>query len=219
MPVRDDAVDIRSFTAGGLLPVVTLADERATQELAEVCHGAGLRSVEVLLRNDFAFDAIRVLAESGIEVAAGTARSRFDVVRAQEEGARAIVSAGFSGELHEECAERGMLYLPGTVTATEVLAAAARGLRHLKFFPAVASGGEPVLTALSGPFPDVAFTATGGVSAHNFEAFLALPNVEAVGGAWMVGTAADGDPVARTAALRRTMERAEAALARDGASA
>lgn len=216
MPVRDDAVDIRSFTAGGLLPVVTLADEREARELAEVCEGAGMLAVEVLLRNPFAYEAIRLLADAGIEVAAGTARTRADVERAQGEGARAVVSAGLSRELHEECADRGLLYLPGTVTATEVLAADELGLQHLKFFPAVASGGEPAIKALSGPFPDVAFTATGGVSAHNFEAFLALPNVEAVGGAWMVGTRADGDPSDRSAALRRTIMRAEAVLAGSG---
>lgn len=212
MPVRDDAVDIRSFTSGGLLPVVTVRDERDAHELADICLGADVSAVEVLLRNEYALAAIEVLAARGLAVAAGTARTRDDVVRAEERGAVAVVSAGLSRELHDECAARSLLYLPGTATATEVLAATALGLRHLKFFPAVASGGAAVLAALAGPFPDVSFIATGGITAANFEAFLALTSVAAVGGAWMVASAAEGDVAARTAALRATCARARVAL-------
>ena len=79
-----------------------------------------------------------------------------------------------------------MLVIPGVATATEVIAALDQGLDLLKFFPAEAAGGVALLRALRGPFPDVRFVPTGGISAANAAAYLALPSVAAVGGSWMV---------------------------------
>ncbi|MBP7915549.1 MAG: keto-hydroxyglutarate-aldolase/keto-deoxy-phosphogluconate aldolase, partial [Vitreoscilla sp.] len=59
------------------------------------------------------------------------------------------------------------------------------GLSFLKFFPATAAGGIPMLKALAGPFPDVAFCPTGGISLQTAPDFLALPNVKVCGGSWL----------------------------------
>jgi 2-dehydro-3-deoxyphosphogluconate aldolase/(4S)-4-hydroxy-2-oxoglutarate aldolase len=70
-------------------------------------------------------------------------------------------------------------------TAGEVMAAQADGLGFLKFFPATAAGGIPMLKALAGPFPDVSFCPTGGITPETAPQFLALPNVRVCGGSWL----------------------------------
>ena len=70
-------------------------------------------------------------------------------------------------------------------TASEVLAALADDLRFLKFFPATAAGGIPLLKALAGPFAEVVFCPTGGITPETAVQFLALPNVKVCGGSWL----------------------------------
>ena len=75
--------------------------------------------------------------------------------------------------------------LPGVASASEVMAANADGLAFLKFFPAQQAGGVAMLKALGGPFPDVVFCPTGGITAETAPQFLALPNVAVCGGSWL----------------------------------
>ena len=56
----------------------------------------------------------------------------------------------------------------------------------MKFFPAEASGGVPMLDALSAPFAGVKFVPTGGIDAGNVGAYARKAYVLAVGGSWMV---------------------------------
>jgi len=80
----------------------------------------------------------------------------------------------------------GLALLPGVATGTEIMQAQEEGLTELKFFPAMQAGGPAMLKAWSGPFFDVKFCPTGGVTPHNAPDFLALPNVVCVGGSWLV---------------------------------
>ena len=75
--------------------------------------------------------------------------------------------------------------LPGVVTATEVMQALDLGLTELKFFPASTSGGSQAVKALGGPFAQVSFIPTGGISPTNAHEYLSLPNVVAFGGSWL----------------------------------
>ena len=95
------------------------------------------------------------------------------------------VSPGYTAEVGAACCEVGLPLLPGVATASEVMAAQADGLSFLKFFPATAAGGIPMLKALAGPFPDVAFCPTGGISLATAPDFLGLPNVKVCGGSWL----------------------------------
>jgi 2-dehydro-3-deoxyphosphogluconate aldolase/(4S)-4-hydroxy-2-oxoglutarate aldolase len=70
-------------------------------------------------------------------------------------------------------------------TASEVMRANAAGYGFLKLFPAVAVGGVNLLKALGGPFPDVAFCPTGGITPETAPQFLKLPNVKVCGGSWL----------------------------------
>ena len=75
--------------------------------------------------------------------------------------------------------------LPGVSTGSEVMTANADGYMFLKLFPATAVGGITLLKALGGPFPDVAFCPTGGITPQTAPDFLALPNVKVCGGSWL----------------------------------
>jgi 2-dehydro-3-deoxyphosphogluconate aldolase/(4S)-4-hydroxy-2-oxoglutarate aldolase len=63
------------------------------------------------------------------------------------------------------------------------------GFDTVKFFPANTAGGPAAVRGLAGPFPGARFCPTGGVSDDNSAAWLALPNVVAVGGSWLTPAA------------------------------
>jgi 2-dehydro-3-deoxyphosphogluconate aldolase/(4S)-4-hydroxy-2-oxoglutarate aldolase len=94
-------------------------------------------------------------------------------------GAKFAVSPGFSSKL---LTAASVPLLPGVATAGETMAAAEAGCMFLKLFPAQAAGGFEMLKALHGPFPELRFCPTGGVTAELAPTYLSLPNVICVGG-------------------------------------
>jgi 2-dehydro-3-deoxyphosphogluconate aldolase/(4S)-4-hydroxy-2-oxoglutarate aldolase len=118
-------------------------------------------------------------------VGAGTVRSAADARAAQSAGARFAVSPGYTEAVGAACREIALSLLPGVATASELMAAQDGGHHFVKFFPATAAGGLPLLKALSGPFPEVSFCPTGGITAQNAREFLALPQVKVCGGTWL----------------------------------
>ena len=140
------------------------------------------------------------------------ARSRYrfdaaDLRTARSLQARFVVSPGATPELLDAAAAGELPFLPGVQTASEVMAALARGFDVLKFFPAGQAGGPAMLRALAGPFPQVRFCPTGGVGEDNFVEWLALPNVVAIGGSWLAPAAEvrAGDWAAITARAHRAV--------------
>ena len=185
-----------------LVPVVVLDDAGDADALAGALVAGGLPVAEVTFRTGAAQDSIRVMAARGdILVGAGTVLTVEQVDQAVAAGASFVVSPGLSRAVVERCAELGVLALPGAVTATEIQAALELGLTTVKFFPAGTSGGAPAIKALAAPFSSVSFVPTGGVGPKNLADYLALPNVAAVGGSWMVprNLVAAGDFAAITA--------------------
>ncbi|WP_169982412.1 bifunctional 4-hydroxy-2-oxoglutarate aldolase/2-dehydro-3-deoxy-phosphogluconate aldolase [Microbispora sp. H10836] len=170
-----------------VVPVVVLDDAESAVPLARALVGGGLPVIEVTLRTPVALDAIRRIAAEVPEavVGAGTVRSPEDVEAATEAGARFLVSPGTTPGLLAAMLAAGVPFLPGVATATEAMTLAERGVRELKFFPAEPAGGVTYLKALSGPLPDVRFCPTGGITPSNAPAYLALPNVDCVGGSWL----------------------------------
>src|SRR5690606_11653583 len=137
-------------------------------------------------------------------VGAGTLRGAADVRAARDAGCVFGVSPGYTPAIGAACREAGLPLLPGVASASEVMAANADGLMFLKFFPAVPAGGTAMLKALHGPFPDVAFCPTGGISAQTAPQFLALPNVRVCGGSWLTpADALERGDWARITALAR----------------
>ena len=175
------------LAAARLVPVVVLDDAAHARPLAGALVEGGLPVAEVTFRTAAAAEAIAQIAADGrVLVGAGTVLTPAQVDQAVDAGARYVVSPGFSREVVDRCAERGVLALPGAVTATEVQAALAAGITTVKFFPAETSGGAAAIKALSAPFGDVRFVPTGGIGPKNLAEYLDLPAVTAVGGSWMV---------------------------------
>ena len=168
---------------------VTTAEEGAVP-LARALVAGGVRVLEITLRSAVALRAMQeiVAAVPDAIVGAGTVRTVADAIAAQKAGACFAVSPGYTEELGRVCRELGLPLLPGVATAGEVMAANAGGYNFLKLFPATVAGGVPMLKALAGPFPDVLFCPTGGITAETAPQFLALPNVPVCGGSWLTPT-------------------------------
>jgi 2-dehydro-3-deoxyphosphogluconate aldolase/(4S)-4-hydroxy-2-oxoglutarate aldolase len=185
--------------------VVVLDEARDAGALADGLAAGGLAVAEVTFRTAAAPEAIAAIAARGdILVGAGTVLTPAQVDQAVAAGAAFVVSPGLGRAVVERCRELDVLALPGAVTATEIQAALELGLTTLKFFPAGTSGGVAALKALAAPFREVRFVPTGGINASNLADYLALPNVAAVGGSWMVPkgmiAARDSAGIARLAA-------------------
>lgn len=170
-----------------VIPVVVIKDAARAEPLGEALVSGGVPVAEVTLRTGAAIEAIRRLtANSLLTVGAGTVLTAAQVDQAVSAGARFIVSPGLRADVVSRAQSHGVPVYPGAVTPTEIMAAMEAGLDIVKFFPADVFGGPAALKALGAPFPAVRFIPTGGVSAGNLGEYLALPNVAAVGGSWMV---------------------------------
>ena len=171
-----------------VVPVLTIPDLASAIPLAEALAGGGLPVLEVTLRTPAGIEAIRAIAEALPEVivGAGTVRNAAEFEAAVEAGSRFVVSPGLTEALIEAAANSPVPLIPGVATASELMRARDAGYDHVKFFPAEASGGVAALRALGGPFPDMRFCPTGGVSLANLGAYLAVEAVVTVGGTWMV---------------------------------
>lgn len=172
---------------GPVIPVIVIQRLDDAVPLAQALVAGGVRVLEVTLRTPVALEAMRAIVREVPQaiVGAGTIRSADDARAALDAGCRFGVSPGYTREVGEACASVGLPLLPGVATASEVMSANADGYRFLKFFPATAAGGIPMLKALHGPFGDVVFCPTGGITPQTAPQFLALPNVKVCGGSWL----------------------------------
>ena len=170
-----------------VIPVIVLNDVAHAVPLARALVAGGIRMLEVTLRTPQALACIEAIAREVPEAVAGagTLRSAADARAAANAGARFGVSPGYTAALGQACRDLGLPLLPGVATGSEIMAAMEDGLTELKFFPALQAGGPAMLKAWYGPFGDIRFCPTGGVSPGNAAEFLALPNVACVGGSWL----------------------------------
>lgn len=205
MPALQNTLELVGF--GPVIPVIVLQHVEHAVPMARALVAGGVRVLEVTLRTPAALACMAAIAREVPEaiVGAGTLRSAADVRAARDAGCQFGVSPGYTTAIGAACRDVGLPLLPGVATAGEVMAANADGLRFLKFFPATAAGGVPMLKALAGPFPDVVFCPTGGITIETAPQFLALANVKVCGGSWL--TPADaierGDWAAITALARQ----------------
>jgi 2-dehydro-3-deoxyphosphogluconate aldolase/(4S)-4-hydroxy-2-oxoglutarate aldolase len=181
----NNTLELVSF--GPVIPVIVIQRLEDAVPLAQALVDGGVRVLEVTLRTPVGLACIEAIARQvpGAIVGAGTIRSAADARAARAAGSVFGVSPGYTAEVGAACREVGLPLLPGVATASEVMAAQADGITFLKFFPATAAGGIPMLKALAGPFPDVAFCPTGGITLQTAPQFLALPNVKVCGGSWL----------------------------------
>ncbi len=171
-----------------IVPVIVLEDAKDAVPLGRALIAGGLPLAEITFRTQAAEASIQAMKSEFPEmtVGAGTIVSVEQVKRARQAGATFIVSAGFSEPVTRYCTENEIPIFPGACTPTELLLLTQYGLDVAKFFPAKQFGGIEMIKALSGPFPAMKFMPTGGINADNLKDYLALPNVIACGGSWMV---------------------------------
>jgi 2-dehydro-3-deoxyphosphogluconate aldolase / (4S)-4-hydroxy-2-oxoglutarate aldolase len=172
--------------AGGIAAILTVQDAATIADVVDALVEGGVTAIEVTLRTAAGWHAIeRLGGRTDAVVGAGTVLTAEDARRAVELGAAFVVSPGLDAAVVDETARLGALPLPGIATPTELQRALQLGLSALKLFPAEPLGGVGMLKALAGPFADVTFMPSGGVTPAILESYLAQPNVFAVGCSWL----------------------------------
>jgi 2-dehydro-3-deoxyphosphogluconate aldolase/(4S)-4-hydroxy-2-oxoglutarate aldolase len=171
-----------------VIPVIVLNEIAHAVPLARALLAGGVRMLEVTLRTPQALACMEAIARNVPEavLGAGTVRSAADARAAATAGARFAVSPGYTHKIGQACQDLGLPLLPGVATGSEILMCQEDGLTELKFFPAIQAGGVALLKAWGGPFGEVKFCPTGGITSGNAPEFLALPNILCVGGSWLV---------------------------------
>ena len=194
-----------------VIPVLVVDRVEDALPIAEALVAGGLPVLEVTLRTPAALGAIRAMKQvPGAVVGAGTVLDPRQLAEALDAGAEFVVSPGLTERLGEAAASADVPFLPGTSNTGDIMRARDLGFTRLKFFPAEANGGLPVLKALAAVFGEVRFCPTGGITQASAPAWLAEPAVACVGGSWLVPRGQVIDPAAITARAR-----AAAALRKD----
>ena len=171
-----------------VIPVLVVEDVAHAVPMARALVAGGLTALEVTLRTKSAMEVVERIAnevpEAIIGVGTVTRPEQFEQVK--KAGAKFVVSPGLTPTLAQAAKDNEMPYLPGAVTASEIIMAMELGITDLKFFPAGTSGGPAALKGFSSVFSEIRFCPTGGVKPDNMKDYLSLPNVATVGGTWLV---------------------------------
>ena len=188
--MAQDAATLNTLlSAAPVVPVIIHDDVASAKNLAEALVAGGLTNLEVTLRTP---NALKVMAEMakvpGAVVGSGTVRRKDDMKASVDAGCQFMVSPGAPVALLEAAEDISIPLLPGIASPTEAMAASLLGYKYLKFFPAEAMGGAPVLKSFASPLPDLIFCPTGGIDLEKAKIYLKLPNVICVGGSWVVPT-------------------------------
>ncbi len=187
MAITDKLTALQVMQDASVIPVIVLNDVEHAVPMARALVAGGIRMLEITLRTSVALECMKRIAAEVPEavVGAGTIRSAADAKAALAAGARFGVSPGYTRTVGKTCQDIGLPLLPGVATGSEIMTAQEDGFTELKFFPAMQAGGPNLLKAWAGPFTDIKFCPTGGVSLENAPTLLALPNVVVVGGSWL----------------------------------
>jgi Entner-Doudoroff aldolase len=175
----------------GIIPVIAIENEEHAVPMAEALIKGGLNAAEITFRTDAASASIKRISDAfpDMFVCAGTVLSVKQALLAMESGAKAIISPGTNISLVKWCIDNNIPIYPGCATPTEVeTSTSVMGLETVKLFPAEVVGGIGMLKALYGPYKNVKFMPTGGISPQNVAEYLSLPNVIACGGSWICST-------------------------------
>lgn len=171
-----------------VVPVMVVERLEDAVPLAQALYNGGLKVLEITLRTPVALDAIRAMVDAlpdDAVIGAGTIVTPDDLKKAVDAGSTFLVSPGTTPELIEAAKASGVPLLPGIATPSEAMNLLAHGFTHMKFFPAEAAGGVPMMKSIGGPLPQITFCPTGGINLAKAPEYLSLPNVACVGGTWM----------------------------------
>lgn len=176
------------LTSAPVVPVVVIEHIEDAAPLAQALYNGGLKALEITLRTPVAAEAVKIMKEvvPDAYVGTGTVIDEATFQASVDAGADFMVSPGVNDKLLSLAKESDIPFLPGAATPSEVMNLVSYGFNFLKFFPAEAAGGAPMLKSIGGPLPDVKFCPTGGISLDTAPKYLALNNVVCVGGTWML---------------------------------
>lgn len=179
------ALDV--LKTGPVVPVIVINDLEHAVPLAKALLAGGVKVLEVTLRTPVAIEAIRMIAEEVPEaiVGAGTVATEEDLQAVAKAGGIFAISPGLTPTLLSAANNGPIALIPGISSASELMLGMEYGLTEFKFFPAEAAGGINMLKSIGGPFPQVRFCPTGGISPANYKEYLGLKNVACVGGSWL----------------------------------
>ena len=170
-----------------LMPVIVLDSVEQAKPLAEALIAGGVNFLEVTLRTEAGLPAIEYLRQQVPDaiVGAGTITTPDEMTKAYDAGAQFAISPGITAELCKQAQTLALPFMPGVMTPSEIMIGLEQGVTAFKFYPAELAGGQPMLKALAGPFPYIRFCPTGGINADNAHSYLAMPNVDLIGGSWI----------------------------------
>lgn len=176
------------LTTGPVVPVIVVNKLEHAVPMAKALVAGGVRVLEVTLRTPVAMEALRLMIKEVPDaiVGAGTVINTQQLQEVTEAGAQFVISPGITEPLLKAAVEGPVPLIPGISTVSELMTGMDYGLREFKFFPAEANGGVKALQAIGGPFPQVRFCPTGGISPANYRDYLALKSVLCIGGSWLV---------------------------------
>lgn len=179
---------IEKLSLAGIVPVIKVEDAADAVPLCKALSDGGLPVAEITFRSDAAEEAIKRVHQElpDVILGAGTVLTKDQVDRAVAAGATYIVSPGLNREIVRYCQQKGVPIVPGCANPSDIEVALEEGLKTVKFFPAEALGGLPLIKAMAAPYGSVTFLPTGGVSEKNLNEYLAFPKIVACGGSWMV---------------------------------
>ncbi|WP_076540995.1 bifunctional 4-hydroxy-2-oxoglutarate aldolase/2-dehydro-3-deoxy-phosphogluconate aldolase [Shewanella sp. UCD-KL21] len=178
------------FKRSPIVPVMVINKIEHAVPLAKALVAGGISVLEVTLRTECALEAIALIAKEVPDalVGAGTILNELQLQQAVDAGSQFIITPGATVDLLK-AAKRGKVPLiPGVASISEVMAGMELGYTHFKFFPAEASGGVNALKAFSGPLANIRFCPTGGITPTSYKNYLALANVDCIGGSWIAPT-------------------------------
>jgi 2-dehydro-3-deoxyphosphogluconate aldolase/(4S)-4-hydroxy-2-oxoglutarate aldolase len=188
MSIADQVMD----AAYPVMPVMVIDRVEDAVPMAQALSKGGVNVYEITLRTAAALESVREISQALPDAwtGVGTLNTPDQVEEVLKAGAKFAISPGATDTLYKEAAAQGLQLLPGVMTPSDIIRALEHGINRVKFFPAVPAGGINMLKAFAGPFGDVKFCPTGGISVDTFRDFLALPNVKCVGGSWLTPSSA-----------------------------
>ncbi|MCF1428672.1 MAG: bifunctional 4-hydroxy-2-oxoglutarate aldolase/2-dehydro-3-deoxy-phosphogluconate aldolase [Shewanella sp.] len=175
------------FSRSPIIPVMVIKEIEHAVPLAKALVAGGIKVLEVTLRTSCALDAISRIAQEVPEaiVGAGTVLNVEQLQQATDAGAQFVITPGATPVLLAVAKQGSVPLIPGVASISEVMEGMSQGYTHFKFFPAEASGGVNALKAFGGPLSNIRFCPTGGISPENYLDYLALANVDCIGGSWI----------------------------------
>lgn len=195
------------FKRSPIVPVMVINKIEHAVPLAKALVAGGISVLEVTLRTPCALEAIALIAKEVPEalVGAGTVLNEAQLNQAVAAGSQFIITPGATPDLLKAAMKGTVPLIPGVASISEVMTGMELGYTHFKFFPAEASGGVDALKAFSGPLANIRFCPTGGITPESYQRYLALPNVDCIGGSWIAPTdAMDAEDWARITELCKT---------------